>query len=130
MSAMAQSGTLWLDGLNFYEFSLVMMFRRVLRKNCSPITREQIESVPVRSGLRRGSEKVKVGERKQPWKRPNTKFADRAFLVNAIRALNAHTLNWILEDEGRIKQEHKQKSLNYIKKTIKKRLIEQNGNGG
>ena len=130
MSAMAQSGTLWLNGPNTYEFSLVMMFRRILRKNCSPVTREQIESVPMRTGLRKGTEKVQVGERKQPWKRPNTKFADRAFIVNAIRTLNARSLNWILEDEGRIKKEKKQNSINYIKKTIKKRLIEQNGNGG
>ena len=130
MSAMAQSGTLWLNGPNTYEFSLVMVFRRILRKNCSPVTREQIESVPMRTGLRKGTEKVQVGERKQPWKRPNTKFADRAFIVNAIRTLNARSLNWILEDEGRIKKEKKQNSINYIKKTIKKRLIEQNGNGG
>ena len=130
MSVMAQSGTLWLDGPNLYEFNLVMVFRRVLRKNCAPITCEQIVNAPIRTGLRKGGEMKQVGERKQPWKRPNTKFADRAFLVNAIRTLNVRKLNWILEDEGRIKKEHKEHSLHYIKKTIKKRLVEQNGNGG
>merc|ERR1712079_616249 len=103
LSKDSPSGTLWMRGQEMYEYSLVMTMRRVLKKACSPVTHEQITTVPTRPGLRKGGEKSQVGEMKQPWSKLHQKFSKRSFLVNSIRTINKRKLLWIFAEEERNK---------------------------
>ena len=132
LSYKSPSGTLWLNGENLYEYSLIMLFRRITRTRCAPITYEQITSVPKREGLREGDKSVQVGERKFPWtpKARFKNFSDRCVVINCISTLNKRKLNWLLLGEDSMKKIEGQNGtiLDSIKLTIKDRIIEHNGN--
>ena len=133
LSVKSPSGTLWLNGQNLYEYSLIMLFRRITRTKCAPVTYQQISSAPKRDGLREGDKNVQVGERKFPWSpKPRFKnFSDRCVLINCISTINKRKLNWLLLGEDSMKKVEGQNGtiLDSIKLTIKDRIVEHNGNG-
>ena len=130
LSRSCPSGTKWLNGENMYEYTLILLFRRITRTKCSPVTYNSIESVAKRDGLRQGDKNTQVGVRKYPWKDIKSKFADRCVMIMAIRTLNKNKLNWLLLGEDSMKKVQGQNGtvLDSIKLTIKSKIIELNGN--